>query len=147
MLVYNSTDNKVTTVSMSLTREFPNWTYYSFVWSQSTKSLFFLVGGGKTTHGSSSPPLFWEYSPLTKSWIGLQLSGSLPSPSNSSCLVSVHNSNKIIIFGGRRGDALLGDLHILDVRTRIWTQECGVGPNDNRAGMACSVAGENFVVW
>lgn len=62
-------------------------------------------------------------------------------------LTLAHNGTKIILFGGRRGDALLGDLHILDVRTRIWTQERGVGPNDNRADMACSVAGDHFVVW
>ncbi|KAF9281801.1 hypothetical protein BGZ88_011368 [Linnemannia elongata] len=33
------------------------------------------------------------------------------------------------------------------IRTRIWTQERGVGPNDNRADMTCSIAGDHFVVW
>lgn len=128
MLVYNPTDNKVTTVPMPQTLEFPHWTHYSFVWSQSTRSFFFF-GGGKTPHGSSSSSRFWEYSPSTKSWISLvgdkcppsfyfllpstsrfwttgqltnihffrpscatlspqQLSGSLPGPSTSSCLVA-----------------------------------------------------------
>ncbi|KAF9141052.1 hypothetical protein BG015_001415 [Linnemannia schmuckeri] len=59
-------------------------------------------------------------------------------------MVAAHNGTKIILFGG---DTLLGDLHILDVRTRICTQERGVDPKNNRADMACSVAGDNFIVW
>ncbi|KAG0275535.1 hypothetical protein BGZ95_008670 [Linnemannia exigua] len=147
MLVNNPANNTTTTVLMPQTLEYPYWTHYSFVWSQFTMSFYLLGGGGKTIHGSFSTPQFWEYSPLTKTWTSLQSSGSIPSPSISSCMVSAHNGTKIILFGGRQGDTLLGRLHILDLRTRIWTQERGVAPHDNRADMACSVSGDNFVVW
>lgn len=69
MLVFNSTDNKVTTVPMPQTLEFPHWAHHSFVWSQASRSFFFFGGRGKTTHDSSSPLLIWEYFPSTKSWI------------------------------------------------------------------------------
>ncbi|KAK3840988.1 MAG: hypothetical protein J3R72DRAFT_475868 [Linnemannia gamsii] len=147
MLVFNPTNNTTTTVLMPQILEYPDWTHYSFVWSQSTRNFFLFGGGGKTIHDLSSTTYFWEYSPPTKSWTIQQSSGSIPGPSTSSCMVSAHNGTKIIRFGGRRGDTLLGSLHILDLRTRIWTQERGVAPHDNRADMACSVSGDNFVVW
>ncbi|KAG0219625.1 hypothetical protein BGX33_001797 [Mortierella sp. NVP41] len=77
----------------------------------------------------------------------MRTSGSVPGPSTASCMVSAHNGTKIILFGGQRGKILLGDLHVLDVRTLVWTKEHAVDPTENRSHMACAVGGDSFIVW
>ena len=54
----------------------------------------------------------------------------------------------MILFGGcttsRRS---LGSIYILDMKTLSWAKGPDVDPTQNRSGMACAVAGDNFVAW
>ncbi|KAF9089681.1 hypothetical protein BGX23_006511 [Mortierella sp. AD031] len=128
MLVVNPANHQTAIIAMPQTPTLFNWGHSSFVWSELTSS-FFLFGG----RHESVAPYFWEYSPSTKSWTE-PTSGSVPGPSTASCMVS---ARKI----------LLGDLHVFDVRTLVWTKEHAVDPTENRSHMACAVGGDSFIVW
>lgn len=55
-----------------------------------------------------------------------------------------YSGNKMLVFGGGVNGSEVGTLYILDVPTMTWTR----GPSSQpRKGMACAVAGNNFVVW
>ena len=54
----------------------------------------------------------------------------------------------MIVFGGRYTSGVdSGSIYILDVKTMVWTQGTDADPSQNRTGMACTVAGDNFVAW
>ena len=59
-----------------------------------------------------------------------------------------YGGSKMILFGGstisRRS---LGSIYILDMKTLSWMKGPDVDPSQNRSGMACAVAGDNFVAW
>jgi hypothetical protein len=77
----------------------------------------------------------------------------------SRCLFGVHalifsrvlshlayNGTKMILFGGNTDMTQSVDtLYILDVPSMTWTQ--APSSLDARSDMACSVSGDNFIVW
>ncbi|KAK3812442.1 MAG: hypothetical protein J3R72DRAFT_480723 [Linnemannia gamsii] len=116
---------------------------YSFVWCQFRKS--FILFTGKTNISS-----FFEYTPSTSQWKVLRkpTTGFVPPFRSESCTQSAYNGTKIILFGGRISMTIegssVGNLYILDVTSMTWTE----GPSaDARSLMACSVSGDNFLVW
>ncbi|KAK3841806.1 MAG: hypothetical protein J3R72DRAFT_524111 [Linnemannia gamsii] len=67
------------------------------------------------------------------------------SPSSNAKL-HAYNGSKILLFGGDAGDAPpYGTVSILDVKSMTWSD--GEATTDARASMACSVSGDNFIVW
>ncbi|KAK3806503.1 MAG: hypothetical protein JOS17DRAFT_822898 [Linnemannia elongata] len=114
---------------------------HSFVWSQVRKT-FILFGGVLTTN------YFSEYDPTTGKWTELYASGPTPPLRQASCMVPAYNGTKMILFGGHNSSGPSGGyLFILDVPTLTWNQGPSVDPSQNRSSMACSVSGDNFIVW
>ncbi|KAG0211239.1 hypothetical protein BGX28_008306 [Mortierella sp. GBA30] len=60
-----------------------------------------------------------------------------------------YNGAKMILFGGISTELLstLGSIWILDVLSLSWKKGVNIDPLQNRTGMACTVAGDNFIVW
>ncbi|KAF8947283.1 hypothetical protein BGZ47_009671 [Haplosporangium gracile] len=56
-----------------------------------------------------------------------------------------YNGTKMILFGGDGLGPSVASLSILDISTMTWTN--GKDAPDARSEMACSVAGDNFIVW
>jgi hypothetical protein len=51
----------------------------------------------------------------------------------------------MLLFGGDTGSASVATLSILDVKTMAWSK--AKDAPDTRSDMACSVSGDNFIVW
>ncbi|KAF9122563.1 hypothetical protein BGW39_009651 [Mortierella sp. 14UC] len=138
--IYAPSTGVVTTAPMPpvLTGELSR---HSFVWSQVRKT-FILFGGVITTN------YFSEYDPITGKWTDLYASGPTPPLRQASCMVPAYNGTKMILFGGHNSSRPSGGyLFILDVPTLTWNQGPNVDPSQNRSSMACSVSGDNFIVW
>ncbi|KAG0282381.1 hypothetical protein BGZ96_000543 [Linnemannia gamsii] len=114
---------------------------YSFAWCQSKKA-FILFTGDATT---GNP--FFEYTPSSDHWTNMASasSGAIPTFRLRSCMVSAYNGTKMLLFGGDTGSASVATLSILDVKTMKWS-EAKDAP-DTRSDMACSVSGDNFIIW
>ena len=74
----------------------------------------------------------------------LLIIGTLP-PS----LYSVaYNGTKMILFGGQTSNgATPGDLYTLDMESMTWNLTQTVPSSQSRHSMACSVSGDNFIIW
>ena len=60
----------------------------------------------------------------------------------------VYNSTKIVLFGGNNATGIsVGILFILDITNLTWTTAESVESAQYRAEIACSVSGDNFIVW
>lgn len=60
--------------------------------------------------------------------------------------ILAYNGTKMILFGGNTDTTQSVDsLYILDVPSMTWTQ--ADSSLDARSDMACSVSGDNFIVW
>ncbi|CAO3574104.1 unnamed protein product [Mortierella alpina] len=124
-------------------------TLYSVVWSTARNSLLLYGGRGITPGGIVPNPYFAELVPGPGStWRTLATTGQIPGAVERHCMVPAYGGTKMILFGGctisRRS---LGSIYILDMKTLSWTKGPDVDPTQNRSGMACAVAGDNFVVW
>ncbi|KAG0061092.1 hypothetical protein BGZ89_011750 [Linnemannia elongata] len=115
--------------------------FYSFVWSKVRKTFIYYGGNAAT------PNPFFEFSPSAGKWTSMPIAGSVIPPFQMrSCMVSAYNGTKILLFGGNTDTTPSVDtLYILDVPTMIWTQVDN--SLDARSDMACSVSGDNFIVW
>ncbi|KAF9141053.1 hypothetical protein BG015_001416 [Linnemannia schmuckeri] len=113
--------------------------HYSFVWCQPRKTFILFAGN------ASSVNAFSEYSPSTSQWTQLVSSGPTPSFRRRSCMVPAYNGTKMILFGGDGSGPSVASISILDIPTMTWTN--GKDAPDARSEMACSVAGDNFIVW
>ncbi|KAF9172484.1 hypothetical protein BGX20_005541 [Mortierella sp. AD010] len=62
---------------------------------------------------------------------------------------NTYNGTKMIVFGGEDiAFNPFGAVYILDVATLSWTRVSSISPQtQNRADMACAVAGDNFLAW
>ncbi|KAG0271096.1 hypothetical protein BGZ96_005980, partial [Linnemannia gamsii] len=57
-----------------------------------------------------------------------------------------YNGTKMVLFGGDNATQIsVASISILDIDTMVWTN--GEDAPDPRSGMACTVAGDNFIVW
>ncbi|KAG0375082.1 hypothetical protein BGX24_009562 [Mortierella sp. AD032] len=145
MMIYDLLKSTVKRVPMP-PRESNNllkWYGYSFVWSEVRQSFLILGGGGNVG------PYFYEYSVSNNRWDELPLEGdAVPPRVKSACLVPAYNGTKILLFGGLTSTgAAVGTLYTLDVTNMIWSLSESAQPSQNRYGMACSVSGDNFVIW
>ncbi|KAF9119457.1 hypothetical protein BGW39_000288 [Mortierella sp. 14UC] len=119
------------------------WYGYSFVWSEVRKSFLIFGGGGDVG------PYFYEYTLDDNSWKELPLAGDdVPPRVKGACMVPAFNGTKMLLFGGLTSTGTaVGSLYTLDVTNMAWSLSQTTQPNQNRSGMACSVSGDNFVVW
>ncbi|KAK3835595.1 MAG: hypothetical protein J3R72DRAFT_494060 [Linnemannia gamsii] len=145
MMIYDLLKSTVKQVPMP-PRESNNlfkWYGYSFVWSEVRQSFLILGGGGNVG------PYFYEYSVSNNRWNELPLEGdAVPPRVKNACLVPAYNGTKILLFGGLTSTgAAVGTLYTLDVTNMIWSLSESTQPSQNRYGMACSVSGDNFVIW
>ncbi|KAG0323977.1 hypothetical protein BG000_002394 [Podila horticola] len=62
-----------------------------------------------------------------------------------SCMVSAYNGSKIVLFGGDMNGPSVAAISVFDVASSTWSD--GPSASDARSGMACSVSGDNFIVW
>lgn len=60
-----------------------------------------------------------------------------------------YNGTRMLLFGGHSQDLSFfsTNLYILDVETMTWSQEFLPVAEEGRAGMTCSVSGDNFIIW
>lgn len=62
--------------------------------------------------------------------------------------LAANKGSKMVVFGGRsRGGAVRGSIFFLDVFEMKWSQGPDADPSQHRYGMACTVAGDNVVIW
>lgn len=70
---------------------------------------------------------------------------------NTSFFLSLHiayNGTKLILFGGHEMDGISKNTtYILDVTSMEWTKGPAVDASQSRSAMACSVSGDNVVIW
>ncbi|KAG9071500.1 hypothetical protein KI688_005712 [Linnemannia hyalina] len=140
MSVYSSSTGMAPSVPMAPTLVAAG-SFYSFVWSQIRKSFIYYGGNAAT------PNPFFEFSPSAGKWTSMPITGSITPPFQMrSCMVPAYNGTKILLFGGNTDTTQSVDsLFILDVQTMTWTQ--ADSSLDARSDMACSVSGDNFIVW
>lgn len=61
---------------------------------------------------------------------------------------TAYNGTKMILFGGlTSGGSAVGNLYILDVQSLTWNLTATAPSSQSRYGMACSVSGDNFIIW
>ncbi|KAF9905010.1 hypothetical protein EC991_002073 [Linnemannia zychae] len=105
-----------------------------------------LHGGGNYANLSNlygNPNLF-EFIPSTPT------EGQAPPALKEHCMVSALGGSKMVLYGGTLIDTnntLQGDIYILDIATLTWTKGPVPSSSQRRRNMACTVAGNNFVVW
>ncbi|KAG0316867.1 hypothetical protein BGZ97_006280 [Linnemannia gamsii] len=114
---------------------------YSFTWCQPRKAFMLFTGDITTVNP------FFEYIPSSGQWtnVASTSSGAIPTFKLRSCMVSAYNGTKMLLFGGDTGSASVATLSILDVKTMAWSK--AKDAPDTRSDMACSVSGDNFIVW
>ncbi|KAF9281288.1 hypothetical protein BGZ88_011684, partial [Linnemannia elongata] len=115
--------------------------YYTFVWSQVRKTFIYFGGNAE----ASNP--FFEFSPSLNKWTTLPTVGSnIPPFKIRSCMVPAYNGTKMLLFGGNTNlTPSVDTLYILDLVNMTWTQ--APSSLEPRSAMACSVSGDNFIVW
>ncbi|CAO3563794.1 unnamed protein product [Mortierella alpina] len=124
----------------------PGLQYYSLVWCSLRNSM--LLYGGITYLGNAPSPYLIEFQPATSTWGRISTTGASPGNINRHCMVPAHNGTKMVVFGGTGPSGIpQGSIYILDVKTMSWTRGTDPEARQNRTGMACTVAGDNFVVW
>lgn len=154
MFVYNPVTNYPTYLSMP-SQSVINGTIsgYSFQWCAHRKSMLLYGGGDADPDRDNIPanysnPYLIEYSPLTKDWTRLTTSGPSPGPVIFHCMASAYSGKKMVVFGGQLYlKDPRGSIFILDVPTLTWTQGPDIDYPLGRSSAACTVAGDNFVVW
>ncbi|KAG0055784.1 hypothetical protein BGZ89_002276 [Linnemannia elongata] len=128
MMVYNPATRAALSLPMpSDESTLAGLAYFSLVWSTARSSML-LYGG-----------------------VSVKTTGTSPGQVYNHCMVpaqTAYSGTKMIVFGGRYTSGVdSGSIYILDVKTMVWTQGTAADPSQNRTGMACTVAGDNFVAW
>ncbi|KAF9959050.1 Negative regulator of mitotic exit [Mortierella alpina] len=120
--------------------------YYSLVWCSLRNSM--LLYGGITNPGNAPSPYLIEFQPATSTWSRISTTGVSPGNINRHCMVPAYNGTKMVVFGGTGPSGIpQGSIYVLDVKTMSWIKGAQPEARQNRTGMACTVAGDNFVVW
>ncbi|KAF9120474.1 hypothetical protein BGW39_011338 [Mortierella sp. 14UC] len=124
---------------------------YAWAWNGLRQSM--LLHGGANFANFSSPygnPNLLEFIPSMAQWNRLTTRGQIPPALTEHCMVSALGGSKMVLYGGSLIDAnntLQGDVYILDVATLTWIKGPVPSSSQRRRNMACTVAGNNFVVW
>ncbi|KAF9122804.1 hypothetical protein BGW39_009485 [Mortierella sp. 14UC] len=149
MMVYDANTGFSWTQYMPKSSQLPSWaTGYSFVYCAARKS--FLLFGGKSfsLQGDVYNPDLFEFQMIAYKWVRLNTEGPAPTQIYSHCMVPAYDGFKMVVFGGSvESDVQLDDIYILDVPTMTWTKGSSPPVPLNRASMACTVGGDNFVAW
>ncbi|KAF9121789.1 hypothetical protein BGX30_002366 [Mortierella sp. GBA39] len=148
MMVYNPATRAALSLPMpSDESTLAGLAYFSLVWSTARSSML-LYGGVSVVNFTVSTPSFFEFLPAAAMWAPVKTTGTSPGQVYNHCMVPAYGGTKMIVFGGRYTSGVdSGSIYILDVKTMDWTQGTAADPSQNRTGMACTVAGDNFVAW
>ncbi|KAF9109221.1 hypothetical protein BGX27_007860 [Mortierella sp. AM989] len=119
---------------------------YSAVWSTHRKSLL-LYGGATTPGGDVWNTQLYEFFPGSLAWRSLNTIGTSPGTVSGHCMVPVYDGTKIVVFGGKNEANQFSGIYILDTQSLTWTKGKDIAPSQNRALMACTAAGDNFISW
>ncbi|KAG0316105.1 hypothetical protein BGZ97_007395 [Linnemannia gamsii] len=120
---------------------------YSFVWSELRKSFLFFGGTGYINNMTAFNQYMIEYQPSTYSWTRIiELA--------KHCMIPAYGGTKMVVFGGEQPrksipaeeENFSSALYMLDVMTMNWTL-LSEGEVAGRSSIACTVVGDNFVVW
>ncbi|KAG0291584.1 hypothetical protein BGZ96_005052 [Linnemannia gamsii] len=119
--------------------------FYSGIWSQVRKTFIFFANFA-TRSRSTNDSYFREYSPSVDKWTYMTMFESSPSIRYKSCMASAYNGTRILLYGGNTVDGQsVATLDILDLPTMKWSK--GPDAPEGRSEMACSVSGDNFIVF
>ncbi|KAF9147867.1 hypothetical protein BG015_010428 [Linnemannia schmuckeri] len=125
---------------------------YAWAWNGVRQSM--LLHGGANYDNFEKPygnPNLLEFLPTTSTWRRLTTKGQRPPPLSEHCMVSAQGGSKMVVYGGTLvnvNSTLQGDVYILDVASLTWTKAPSPPGNSHfRRNMACTAAGNNFVVW
>ncbi|KAG0219624.1 hypothetical protein BGX33_001796 [Mortierella sp. NVP41] len=130
--IYNMATNDIASAPMPPSPG-GGWRYYSFAWSEIRKTFMMWGGWGSASAGAS---YFFELNPLTNAWKSVPTTGTVPPLLRSTCMVSAHNGNKMVLFGGNPpGGYAVSTIYILDIQTMSWTQGESADPAERRGRM------------
>ncbi|KAF9286387.1 hypothetical protein BGZ88_009109 [Linnemannia elongata] len=125
---------------------------YGWAWNEVRQSM--LLYGGANFRDIQKPfanPNLLEFLPTTSTWRRVTTKGQRPPALTEHCMVAAQGGSKMVVYGGSLVDAnstLQGDVYILDVASLTWTKAPPPPSNSQfRRNMACTAAGNNFVVW
>ena len=90
----------------------------SMVYDSSTGEVIMFGGAASNGFGLNDT---WVYDPTTNSWADLQPFGAVPSARESQSMVYDAATNRVIMFGGTRGGAVLSDTWAYDFEANTWT--------------------------
>jgi len=112
-------------------------TFYAAAWNPLLKSAIYL-----------SPSGVFEYT-WKKDWKKFSSKGLGKIPLRGACLVSVNDGKKMVFFGGTPLDqkSVLGDIFILDVKTKVWTKGPSAPSGGARKAPACAGSNGQVVIW
>ncbi|KAF9948145.1 hypothetical protein BGZ72_009908 [Mortierella alpina] len=152
---------------------FPSRAFAGGVYNSARKTIMYL-GGYSTSFLYENTTYISEYATALQTWsifiannaqshnlsVFKETHGERPSPRADHCMAASEDGNTIVVFGGRipprdydfspnvnHTDTprnFTGTLHVLDVRTGLWSQQQSSSP---RLYMACIIVGDQFLVW
>ncbi|KAF9950860.1 hypothetical protein BGZ72_007558 [Mortierella alpina] len=145
MMVYNPDDGTALTAPMPPAAGQQGLSFFGAAWSTVRQSI--VLYGGLDSAGLYSHLI--EFQPANSQWVNLKAVGPSPGDVSAPCVVPAYGGAKLIVFGGISTElfSTLGGIYILDVLSLSWKKGTNIDPSQNRTGMACTVAGDNFVVW
>ncbi|KAG0373164.1 hypothetical protein BGX24_012054 [Mortierella sp. AD032] len=118
--------------------------YYTFVWS--TQRSAALLYGGHTNGDNRPNPELRLYS--NGDWTTLPTTGTSPGDVSSHCMVPAYNGTRMVVFGGSNiNEVSTSNIFFLDLRTMVWTAGTPADQKYARCNMACTVNGDNLIVW
>ncbi|KAG0273576.1 hypothetical protein BGZ95_010618 [Linnemannia exigua] len=118
--------------------------YYTFVWSTQLSGA--LLYGGHTNGANLPNPVLRLY--RNGGWTTLAPTGPSPGDVSSHCMVPAYNGTRMVVFGGSNIDEVsTSNIFFLDLRTLVWTAGTPADQKYARCNMACTVNGDNLIVW
>ncbi|KAK5805636.1 hypothetical protein F5H01DRAFT_74851 [Linnemannia elongata] len=127
---------------------FPVRWYYGNVWSQVKNAVLYF--GGNNPNGKTSPQtvenVVTAFSPASMLFFTWNAGGTVPEMRVDHCMAANEDGSKVLIYGGRlRTNVVSKDVFVLDVMGQTWTQ--GISANQSRMYTACTVAGDQLLIW
>ncbi|KAG9061056.1 hypothetical protein KI688_007685 [Linnemannia hyalina] len=127
---------------------FPVRWYYGNVWSHARSAVLYF--GGNNPNSKPSPQtvenVVTAFAPATMSFFTFNAGGTAPPMRTDHCMAANEDGSKVLIYGGRlRSNTIANDVFVLDVLGQMWTQ--GVSSNQSRMYTACTVAGDQLLIW
>ncbi|KAG0289823.1 hypothetical protein BGZ96_006692 [Linnemannia gamsii] len=127
---------------------FPVRQYCGNVWSKKRNTILYFGGHNLKRNAPEPkyPNVVTEFSPDTMTFRTLASSATAPSMRADHCMAANEDGSKVVLFGGRLWTGpVSNEVFVLDVDSGNWTQ--GVSANQTRMYPACTVAGNQLIVW